>query len=265
MSYYVMSDIHGCFDELMKMLELIQFKKEDTLILAGDYIDRGPKSYEMLKFIEMAPDNVVFIKGNHDEYFSYYVNWMETFAIEYHEDRETEDGTKRVYELIKQMGYASYDELSYFDHERTIGKLLNRYDITIAEMRLWANKINEMPYYHFQEVNGKKYVIVHAGYIENLAGIQTIKYYDSIEDFNIHARDDAYLVGGLSDGTVISGHTPTVIETEWAFNNGDVYKYYDEKRNCTFYDIDCGCAIRDRVENAKLACIRLDDEKIFYV
>ena len=40
MSTYVMSDIHGCYSELMKMLEKIKFDpKKDELIIAGDIID----------------------------------------------------------------------------------------------------------------------------------------------------------------------------------------------------------------------------------
>ena len=32
-----------------------------------------------------------------------------------------------------------------------------------------------------------------------------------------------------------------------------------------FYDIDCGCVFRKKDRRGKLACIRLEDEKIFYV
>lgn len=62
-----MSDIHGCYDDMIKMLEQIAFSDEDTLILAGDYIDRGSQSFEMLKWIESNPKNVIFLRGNHDE------------------------------------------------------------------------------------------------------------------------------------------------------------------------------------------------------
>ena len=40
---------------------------------------------------------------------------------------------------------------------------------------------------------------------------------------------------------------------------------YDEELDCTFYDIDCGCSYRERHLAAKLACIRLEDEAVFYV
>ena len=51
MSTYVMTDIHGHFDAMKRMLDKIGFSKEDRLICAGDYIDRGPNSYEMLRWI----------------------------------------------------------------------------------------------------------------------------------------------------------------------------------------------------------------------
>ena len=51
MSSYVIGDIQGCFDELMLLLEKINFDpKKDELIFAGDLINRGPKSLEVLEF-----------------------------------------------------------------------------------------------------------------------------------------------------------------------------------------------------------------------
>ena len=48
-----MSDIHGCFDEFMEMLELIKFTpKTDALYILGDVIDRGDKSLECVEHIK---------------------------------------------------------------------------------------------------------------------------------------------------------------------------------------------------------------------
>ena len=55
MSTYVISDIHGCYNEFLSMLEKIYFSESDNLVLAGDYIDRGKQSYEMLKWMEQCP------------------------------------------------------------------------------------------------------------------------------------------------------------------------------------------------------------------
>lgn len=41
---YIISDIHGCFDQYQKLLEKINFSSEDKLYVLGDAADRGPES-----------------------------------------------------------------------------------------------------------------------------------------------------------------------------------------------------------------------------
>jgi serine/threonine protein phosphatase 1 len=73
------------------------------------------------------------------------------------------------------------------------------------------------------------------------------------------------LDGGIPQGMIIARHTPTIAEEELSFNDGNVYRSYEEDLDCIFYDIDCGCAMRKVRKNGRLACIRLEDEKTFYV
>ena len=80
MSTYVMSDIHGHYVEFMKMLDKISFSDKDELVIAGDYIDRGPKSLEMLQWLENVPDNILTLKGNHDVEFAECINIMKHYA-----------------------------------------------------------------------------------------------------------------------------------------------------------------------------------------
>jgi len=62
---YVISDIHGQFDALMKMMDKIGFDYDDELYILGDVIDRGSKSIECIKWI-MDQDNVLTLLGNHE-------------------------------------------------------------------------------------------------------------------------------------------------------------------------------------------------------
>ena len=77
MNTYVISDIHGCYEEFITMLDKIGFSGADRLILAGDYVDRGKDSFRMLKWLEQRPENVYAIRGNHDEAFAASIKLME--------------------------------------------------------------------------------------------------------------------------------------------------------------------------------------------
>ena len=55
----------GCLNEL-ELLDLVDYQAgKDRLILLGDYVDRGPKSKEVVqKVMDLAKnDNVVVLKG----------------------------------------------------------------------------------------------------------------------------------------------------------------------------------------------------------
>lgn len=51
---YVISDIHGCYDQFIELLDLIQLKDSDTLYVLGDVVDRGPHPIKtLLKLMEI--------------------------------------------------------------------------------------------------------------------------------------------------------------------------------------------------------------------
>jgi len=68
MAVYVVGDVQGCFDELRRLVEHINFNPEqDELWLAGDLVNRGPKSAEVLRFaMEQGSQSVKVVLGNHD-------------------------------------------------------------------------------------------------------------------------------------------------------------------------------------------------------
>ena len=73
---FAMADIHGYADVFQRRIQQIEgyLEKGHQLILLGDYIDRGPASYQSLHLTyslqkKYGKDRVVVLKGNHEQIF----------------------------------------------------------------------------------------------------------------------------------------------------------------------------------------------------
>ncbi len=66
----VITDIHGCINTFIKLLDKVALTKKDQLFLLGDYINRGPKSKKTLDHIlKLISEGyqVYPLMGNHEE------------------------------------------------------------------------------------------------------------------------------------------------------------------------------------------------------
>ena len=61
----VVGDIHGCYAELMALLEKAEFSHNDRVVSVGDLITKGPKNREVLELFMTDPRFTTVI-GNHD-------------------------------------------------------------------------------------------------------------------------------------------------------------------------------------------------------
>jgi serine/threonine protein phosphatase 1 len=76
MKLYAVGDIHGCFDEFHDLFDLILAdigSDKAKVVFLGDYIDRGPKSAQVVEFLNQLRENgptgieFIFLKGNHED------------------------------------------------------------------------------------------------------------------------------------------------------------------------------------------------------
>ena len=114
MKIYAMSDIHGCYEEFLAALSLIDLSEKDSmLILLGDYIHGGEGSYQVIdKIIELQKqykNRVLALMGNHEE-------WV----IEQNHSI-LDDGCDEGYDEVREEKYINWMEklpLYYFDGKR---------------------------------------------------------------------------------------------------------------------------------------------------
>lgn len=225
MSKYVMSDIHGCYDAFLSMLDLIKFSDDDALCILGDIIDRGEKPLDIVDYIVKHP-NISLIRGNHEELFmNYFISDDENL-------------------WYRNGGFTTHNELK------------NR---GLEYEKNFYNYLKLLPLIRI--VDG--YILVHAGldFPEDYNELSLNEFLSNQTEVTcLWGRDNIGHEKQYKDFTIICGHTPVQVIDENIKEMKDVKILH---RKGTIY-IDCGYCF-GKEAGGKLACLRLDDMKEFYI
>lgn len=69
----VMGDVHGAYKAMEQVLERASYDPVgDRLIFLGDAVDGWPETDKVLEFLSTVPEDLVFLLGNHDEWFQWW-------------------------------------------------------------------------------------------------------------------------------------------------------------------------------------------------
>lgn len=65
---YAIGDVHGCRTALETLLEAVAPTPHDTLVMLGDYVDRGPDTRGVIELLRQYQQThrVVTLRGNHE-------------------------------------------------------------------------------------------------------------------------------------------------------------------------------------------------------
>ena len=202
---YVMSDIHGCYEEYLNMLKLINFNENDTLYIIGDVCDRGKEPMKIL--IHMSEyENIIPIFGNHD---------VEAYPFLVLENNGEIDSLDR-----KFLWWMSQGGKTTLDSFRRLNQ---------KEQEAILSYIEEFRYYEEIEVNNIKYILVHGG----LKDFDINKPLSEYNPYDLVWERPDYDRVYFPNKYIISGHTPTHhidmnMQGKIIFKNNHIL-------------IDCGC------------------------
>ncbi len=228
--HYVMSDIHGAYDRFLKMLKKISFTKEDVLFIIGDIPSRGKQTFELLDYV-MDKENIVHIKGNHELFLQLYL-----------------ENNVRMQVLYGRFGGAEVIQ----DIDRMSQRCKKRYH----------DYLQALPLYKKVQVNGKDYILTHSGYMADEPAVMDaegkidieasiLQWCEKSEYEYLISNDIHYIPASISYPFMIVGHYPT--------ENLCCDGIYIGRK---YIDIDNGLNI---TKGRKLACLRLEDMKEYYV
>ncbi len=62
----VVGDVHGCFDELRRLLDKAKVAEGAEVVLVGDLVNKGPDSLGVVQFARI--NGIRAVLGNHDDY-----------------------------------------------------------------------------------------------------------------------------------------------------------------------------------------------------
>jgi bis(5'-nucleosyl)-tetraphosphatase (symmetrical) len=115
MAIYAIGDVQGCYDELMRMLDLVKFDPtKDQIWLAGDIVNRGPKSAEVIRFAMQQGEEVVkVVLGNHDLHLLAY----SVGVTKHHHFMDTLESVLKAEDSDELLFWLRHQPLFYHDEE----------------------------------------------------------------------------------------------------------------------------------------------------
>ena len=207
--YFAVSDIHGCFNELLGLHSQIEqtieeefSHREDVFIVfLGDYVDRGPRSKFVIDFlIGLDPDRHITLPGNHEQIM------LDILEADEDDLLRTSGVWFRNGGLETLASYAAGRSHPIFNpHTRyDLASLVSAQALVPEDHKAFLEKLLDNRHPYFKD-DADKLFFVHAG-IDPSKRLSE----HSVEEF-LWSRDPRLLDGStkwVEDYLAIHGHTP---------------------------------------------------------
>lgn len=229
--HYVIGDVHGCYDQLIEVINTIESKDPDAdITLLGDIIDRGPKTWDTVLWAMShvyTDSRYHMVLGNHED-----------MVLSWYNDNIASSVEKLSDALPTQYDFWAVAMSEFGDTNDSISVL-----------EPFMRFIKSLPLYRKIKINDVTYLISHASIKyemqNNEVQIKSSGKYD--KEFIIWDRNQVF-EGIKNDKNIIAihGHTPTTCR---------LYGKNSCRRGMIAYsentvNLDSGCAYKDVVDDA---------------
>ncbi len=242
MSVYVMSDIHGLYDKFLSMIKVIDLKEDDHVYVLGDVIDRGPDGIKIMCYIKNDA-RFTLLMGNHEHLMYSYLKACKE------EDMAMFDAFSKRW-LAMNGGQSTY--LQYLELSEEIQEELFEYIKTLP-LAICDLVVNNKMFYLTHSVPDQNYS--HGKIFMDDTG-------DTIDDVGQFVWNRITDIGPFcyfDDRCIVAGHT--IVRN--LHNKLEIFSDNSNLTKAKYINIDCGCALNS--SKSRLACLRLNDFKVFYI
>ena len=224
---YAVSDLHGCYDKYIKLLERLKMTSDDSLYILGDIVDRGSDGMKILLDL-IKRKNVFSCRGNHDHCAQIL---LRSFAIP--NDGYFADGLEETFRLwLSDGGSPTYEEFLELDESKQQAAL---------------SYLNSLPLFEELTIGGQKFFLAHT--VPEKSKMLNM---DNCRISDFIMGEPEYEKMYFEDMLIVTGHTPTgFIDPEYT---GQIWKGNNH------IAIDCGAVFGN-----PLGCICLDTMEEIYV
>ena len=270
MSIYAIGDLQGCYQELIDLLNEINFdSSNDRLWFVGDLVNRGPESLKTLRFVKSLGHTAKTVLGNHDLHLLAVANKVRKA---HREDTLTEiieaDDANDLFDWIRQQALLVNDTDSGFTMVHA--GLAPQWSLDKAkelaketEALIKSDRFNDFIHnmYGNQPHTWSDQLTGDARYRCIINCFTRIRYIDKHNKLNMKKKDApgtqktsltpwyAIPKRKTNKDKIIFGHWSTV-----HLGNEKDFKQY------LVYPLDTGC-----LWGRELTALRLEDEKMFHV
>ena len=226
MRTWVIPDVHGCLLTLRMLVEdLIELRKDDSLIFLGDVIDRGPSSKGVIDYILKLNESGIatqVIRGNHEEYMA-----------KVYRDEQEKSGLRRML----GMKSISFKDWMMYGGTETMSSF-NAFNV-MAIPEKYIEWVESLEFY----IQWKNFLIVHAGFnFDNDDIFSDTQAMMWIREYKIDPEK-------LGNRKIIHGHVPVTLD----FINQSIIS-----NSFNFIDLDNGVYMNDKPGYGNLLALELN-------